>query len=50
VQKASLIGLDMDTRQIDRVQLGAVYALDAGTSGTEYFDAFESHHSNYIGP
>jgi hypothetical protein len=50
VQKANLANLDTDTRQIDRVQLGAVYALDTGTRGTEYFDAFESRRSSYIGP
>ena len=29
-------------RRIDRVQLGAVMSVDAGTHGTYYFDAFES--------
>jgi len=50
VQQASLTNLDNDTRRIDRVRLGAVTGLDAGTLGTYYFDAFESRRQNYIGP
>ena len=49
-QQASLTGIDNDTRRIDTVRLGGVTGLDAGTSGTEYFDAFESHRQTYIGP
>jgi len=30
--------------------LGALAGMDAGTSGTYYFDAFESRRQNYIGP
>ena len=50
VQKANLIGVDNDTRRIDRARLGAVSGVDTGTSGTYYFDAFESHRQTFIGP
>jgi hypothetical protein len=50
VQKASLTGIDNDTRRIDRVELGAVAGIDSGTRGTYYFDAFESRRQSYIGP
>ena len=50
VQKASLTGVDNDTRRIDRVRLGAVAGVDAGTRGTLYFDAFVSRRQSYIGP
>jgi hypothetical protein len=50
VQRANLTGVDNDTRRIDRVQMGAVSGLDAATSGTYYFDAFESRRQTYIGP
>jgi hypothetical protein len=49
-QRANLIGIDNDTRRIDRVRLGAVSGIDSGTRGTYYFDAFESHRQIYIGP
>jgi hypothetical protein len=49
-QIANLTGVDNDTRRIDRVRLGAINGLDSGTSGTEYFDAFESRRQTYIGP
>ena len=50
IQEASLNGIDNDTRRIDRVRLGAVAGLDAGTSGTYFFDAFESRRQSFIGP
>ena len=50
IQQASLSGIDNDTRRIDRIRLGAVAGLDAGTSGTYFFDAFESRRQSYIGP
>jgi hypothetical protein len=50
IQQANLTGVDNDTRRIDRVRLGAVSGLDAGTLGTYYFDAFESRRQTYIGP
>ncbi len=50
VQTANLTGVDNDTRRIDRVRLGATAAIDSGTRGTEYFDAFESRRQTYIGP
>ena len=50
IQEADLTGVDNDTWRIDRARLGALAGLDAGTSGTEYFDAFESRRQTYIGP
>jgi hypothetical protein len=50
IQQASLSGIDNDTRRIDQIRLGAVAGLDAGTSGTYFFDAFESRRQSYIGP
>jgi len=49
-QRANLIGVDNDTRRLDRVQLGAVAGMDSGTRGTYYFDAFESRRQTTIGP
>jgi len=49
-QRANLIGVDNDTRRIDRIQLGAVAGIDSGTRGTYYFDGFESRRQTYIGP
>ena len=50
VQKAVLTGIDNDTRRVDQARLGALSAIDTGTRGTYYFDAFESRRLNYIGP
>jgi hypothetical protein len=50
VQWADLTGVDNDTRRINQVRLGAASAVDDGTRGTYYFDQFESHKQNYIGP
>ena len=50
VQQADLVGMDNDTRRVDRARLGALTGIDTGTSGTYYFDAFESRRLNYIGP
>jgi hypothetical protein len=49
-QQQDLTGVDNDTRRMDRVRLGALTGIDAGTSGTYYFDAFESRWQTYIGP
>jgi hypothetical protein len=49
-QQANLIGIDNDTRRMDRIWLGAAAAIDAGTSGTYFFDTFESRRQSYIGP
>lgn len=49
-QQADLTGIDNDTRRIERVTLGALASIDAGTRGTYYFDAFESRRLSYIGP
>ncbi|HKY53435.1 MAG TPA: hypothetical protein VJM08_03975, partial [Anaerolineales bacterium] len=48
--QANLTGVDNDTRRIDHARLGAVSGVDTGTSGTYYFDAFESRRQTYIGP
>ncbi|HEX5839465.1 MAG TPA: hypothetical protein VFY26_16635, partial [Anaerolineales bacterium] len=50
VERHKLVGIDNDTRRIDRVLLGALASVDAGTRGTYYFDAFESRRRSYIGP
>jgi hypothetical protein len=50
VQQADLTGVDNDTWRIDRARLGALAGMDVGTSGTYYFDAFESRRQSYIGP
>jgi RHS repeat-associated protein len=39
----TISNLDNDTYLIDTTSLGVVGSLDAGTSGTVYFDAFESY-------
>ena len=49
-QAADLTGIDNDTRRIDRLLLGALAGLDAGTRGTYFFDAFDSRRQSYIGP
>ena len=46
----TLSGMDNDTRLVNNASLGAVASLDAGTSGTIYFDAFESRRGSHIGP
>ena len=50
VQRASIAGISNDTQRIESVRLGAVAGIDGGTRGTEYFDAFQSNRSSYIGP
>lgn len=50
VQKASLTGIDNDTRRVDRVYLGPPSGVDAGTQGAYFFDAFESRRQTFIGP
>jgi hypothetical protein len=49
-QQADLTGVDNDTRRIERAMLGALASLDSGTSGTYFFDAFDSRRQSYIGP
>ncbi len=48
-QQADLTGQDNDTRRVDYARLGTVNGVPPGTSGTYYFDAFESRRSTYIG-
>ena len=50
VQQEDLTGVDNDTLRVDRARLGALSGIDTGTSGTYFFDAFESRRQNYIGP
>ena len=50
VQQADLTGMDNDTWRVDRARLGALSGIDVGTSGTYYFDAFESRRQTLIGP
>jgi hypothetical protein len=50
VQTSTVTGIDNDTRRVDRIHLGAVSGIDAGTRGSYYFDAFESRRNTYIGP
>ncbi len=50
VQQTPITGLNNDMRRIDMARLGAVAGLDAGTSGTLFFDAFVSRRISYIGP
>ena len=49
-QVANLTGLDNDTHRIEQARLGPYVGIDAATSGTEYFDAYVSGRSSYIGP
>ena len=49
-QKEIRGGIDNDTRRVESIRLGAVSGVDSGTRGTEFFDAFESRRSTYIGP
>jgi hypothetical protein len=49
--KASLSGIDNDTRRIDRVRLGALAGIDTGTRGRYFFDEFVSRRIDQpIGP
>jgi hypothetical protein len=50
VSQGSLTGIDNDGYRLERIRLGLTYIVSAGTSGTEYFDAFESRRQTYIGP
>jgi len=50
LQQANLTGIDNDSWRVDRARLGALAGMDVGTSGTYYFDAFESRRQSYIGP
>jgi PKD repeat protein len=50
VSRQTLAGIDNDTRRVDEAWLGPLSGIDTGTRGTEYFDAFESRRTTYIGP
>lgn len=43
VLKSNLLGIDNDTRRLDRVRLGALTGIDNGTRGTYFFDAFQAN-------
>ena len=45
VQVQNTSGIDSDTLNVDTVRMGAELELDAGTSGTMYFDAFYSNNT-----
>ncbi len=47
--QAAVTGFDNSSRRIDQVRLGTVAGLDAGTSGTVYFDAFDSRRRSFVG-
>ena len=48
-QVGTVTTLDNDTRRVNAGQMGPVAGIDTGTRGTEYFDAFVSRRSSYIG-
>ena len=48
--KQSRTGLSNGSDRIDEVRLGPSSGLTASMSGSEYFDAFSSTRSAYIGP
>lgn len=50
IPQAGSSGIDNDTRQIDRVRLGAVNGVNSATRGAYFFDDFISERVNYIGP
>lgn len=50
VLKQIILGIDNDTYRIDTARLGEVSGLDSGTSGINFFDAFETRRQTYIGP
>jgi hypothetical protein len=50
VLRPSLSNLDNDQAQVGNVRLGAVAAVDAGTTGSFVVDEFESRRDTYIGP
>jgi hypothetical protein len=48
--RSTLMGIDNDTRRIERGMLGAIAGVNSTTNGTLYFDAFESRRAEYIEP
>jgi hypothetical protein len=46
----TISSVDNDTYSTGQIKLGATSGVDAGTSGTIYFDAFESRRETFIGP
>ncbi|MBI5304501.1 MAG: S8 family serine peptidase [Chloroflexi bacterium] len=48
--KQTRSGIPNGNRRLDQVRLGATSGLSSGISGAEYFDAFVSTRTTYIGP
>jgi len=48
--KQTLINLNTNAFRLDSVRLGPSGGLTGGTAGTEYYDAFFSTRTTYIGP
>jgi subtilisin family serine protease len=46
----TLTNLDTNNYRLDRIRLGPSGGLNSSTTGTEYFDAFLSTRSSFIGP
>ena len=50
IHVATVAGIDNDAMRVDQAWLGPIIGNFSGTSGSEFFDAFESRRLNYIGP
>lgn len=50
VSKETISAVDNDTLRVEETRMGPLTGIDVGTSGTVYFDSFESRRSSYIGP
>jgi hypothetical protein len=48
--KQTLANLNTSAATLDAVRLGPSGGISSGSSGTEYFDAFVSTRTTYIGP
>ena len=48
-EKETVDQIDNDSKRFNQIRLGLVEGLDAGTTGTLFFDAFESRNATYIG-
>jgi YD repeat-containing protein len=50
VHQQTLPNLANDSHHLTHIRLGAVTGLEAGTSGSHNFDAYEARRAGYIGP
>ncbi|MCQ3938724.1 MAG: hypothetical protein DPW18_17010 [Chloroflexi bacterium] len=50
VLAGTISNVDNDTHALDEVRLGATGGVDSSTSGSMFFDSFESQRETYIGP